>query len=71
MEPADAQVLAVAASLLQHRDPEAARALSTAAEQALSAQSATRMPLDAVLRSGLITDLPRFKERLLRQLAAP
>jgi hypothetical protein len=29
------------------------------------------MPLDALLRTGQIADLPRFKERLLRQLAAP
>lgn len=71
MEPADAQVLALAASLLQHRYPDAAHALSAAAEQSLRAQGAARMPLNALLRSGQIADLPRFKERLLRQLAAP
>ena len=71
LEPADPQVLALAASLLHHRHPEAAHALSAAAEQALRAQGATRMPLDVLLRSGRIADLPRFKERLLRQLAAP
>lgn len=67
----DAPVLALAASLLQHRRPEAAHALATAAEQVRSTQHAPQATLAELLRSGLITDLPRFKERLLRQLGAP
>lgn len=71
LEPADAQVLALAASLLHHRHPAAARALAAASDRLLATQGEPRMPLGDLLRSGRITDLPRFKERLLRQLAAP
>lgn len=61
----DAPVLALAATLLQQRHPDAARALAAAAERL----PGPRMPLTELLQRGLIVDLPRFKARLLQRLA--
>ena len=70
LQAADAPILALAASLLQHRLPDAAQALTTAAEKVRSTHFAPPLPLTELLRSGLIVDLPRFKSRLLQRLTA-
>ena len=50
--------------------PDAAQALTTAAEKVRSTHFAPPLLLTELLRSGLIVDLPRFKSRLLQRLTA-
>ena len=63
-----ANVLAVAARVLSHRFPAEVAYLDTVSEGYLRAHEDERVSATAAVRSGWIVSLPRFRERLIREL---